>query len=95
MLDILVDQFLEDPEEETHRWVRRHQPQVMEEALQLAEAFMMAEKVGTKAKGPKPAGTLTKSTGKCGRALGVPVTPSVTGSLLRSGCLTLRGQAAC
>ncbi|KYO44688.1 hypothetical protein Y1Q_0016810 [Alligator mississippiensis] len=41
---ILLEQFLWDLEEDTQRWVRRHQPRSSEEALRLAEAFSNSEK---------------------------------------------------
>ncbi|KYO45952.1 hypothetical protein Y1Q_0021560 [Alligator mississippiensis] len=41
---ILLEKFLWDLEEDTQRWVRRHQPQSSEEALCLAEAFSNSEK---------------------------------------------------
>lgn len=59
VLDLfMLEQFLEDLEEGTQCLVRRHQPQGMEEALTLAEAFTAAEKVGTWGKGHKIAGPL-------------------------------------
>lgn len=44
VLDLFAsEQFLTDLGEETEKWVWQHQPQTMEEALRLAESFMVAE----------------------------------------------------
>ncbi|KYO45462.1 hypothetical protein Y1Q_0015123 [Alligator mississippiensis] len=40
---IVLEQFQNDLEERTQRWVRQHSPQNCEEALKLAEAFAAAE----------------------------------------------------
>ncbi|KYO48928.1 hypothetical protein Y1Q_0020269 [Alligator mississippiensis] len=43
MDQVLLEQFLWDLEEDTQRWVQRHQPWTCEEALRLAEAFANSE----------------------------------------------------
>lgn len=40
---VLLEQFLANSEEETQKWVRCHSPKNSEEALQLAEAFVVSE----------------------------------------------------
>ncbi|KYO42761.1 hypothetical protein Y1Q_0016157 [Alligator mississippiensis] len=40
---IVLEQFQNDLEERTQRWVRQHAPLTCEEALKLAEAFMASE----------------------------------------------------
>lgn len=60
VIDIFtLEQFLEDLVEETQSWVSRHQPQGMVQALQLAEAFSVPEKVRMEGKSLKP-GVVTK-----------------------------------
>ncbi|XP_025046858.1 uncharacterized protein LOC112547885 isoform X3 [Alligator sinensis] len=57
MMDqILLEQFIWDLEEDTQRWVQRHQPQTSEEALHLAEVFANSERergYGQSSRGPK------------------------------------------
>uniref|UniRef100_A0A7M4ESF4 SCAN box domain-containing protein n=1 Tax=Crocodylus porosus TaxID=8502 RepID=A0A7M4ESF4_CROPO len=51
-----LEQFLEDLDEKTQCWVRKYQPEGVEEALQLAETFTAAKKVGSQVKSHKVAG---------------------------------------
>lgn len=43
MEQIVLEQFLNDLEERTQRWVHQHSPTICEEALKLAEAFAASE----------------------------------------------------
>lgn len=56
MVILILEQFLDDLEEETCCWVRRHQPQDMEQDLLLAESFSAAQKVVPRGRQPKSVG---------------------------------------
>lgn len=49
----LLEQFLIDLEENTHRWVQQHHPKTLQEALQLAEDFDCAQNETPREKGDK------------------------------------------
>ncbi|KYO27710.1 hypothetical protein Y1Q_0005267 [Alligator mississippiensis] len=62
---ILLEQFLWDLEEDTQRWVWRHQPQSSEEALRLAEAFSNSEKERGSGRGLRVSRENPMSEGEC------------------------------
>lgn len=58
MVDLIVlKQFLADLGGNTQHWVRWHQPKMVEEALHLAEDYMVAEAEGDPPKRECPGGT--------------------------------------
>ncbi|KYO43439.1 hypothetical protein Y1Q_0013504 [Alligator mississippiensis] len=58
---VILEQFQNDLEERTQRWVRQHSPRNWEEALKLAEAFAVAEASYLRERrSPGPASVLLK-----------------------------------
>lgn len=61
---LLLEQFLVDMEESTQRWLKRHQLKFSNNALRLAEDFVVAEGEVYQEKPPKPTHILAVKEGE-------------------------------
>lgn len=75
---IIPEQFLNDLGGNIQHWVKRHQPKITEEALRLAEDYVLAEMEGEAPKKERPGETGMEqhlegpSKGRRGEGLGLP-----------------------